>query len=215
MVTGWSSGWWNAQMPDTYWYEYPSGWWNTWFWDDPWDPTQAKTIRVIVWAWATGPDPMLYFVVNWSTYDWTLLGFGPDWPPIPDVPGVPQPIDEELYIVREEFPIVIGPDHENREKNGYWVWIPDYNPEWVSIDIMGQNVVIEGWIRHECVDPSPVLNETWGSIKALYHQTSAGPRWGSRSELSWTRPRPEGRGLAPSETPPGRPMSHGETRPQT
>ena len=45
--------------------------------------------------------------------------------------------------------------------------IYSYNPEWVSIDVMGCNFVItNGLLNHDCV--LGVEKSSWGSIKASY-----------------------------------------------
>ncbi|HSG29854.1 MAG TPA: hypothetical protein VLA34_15335, partial [Candidatus Krumholzibacterium sp.] len=70
-----------------------------------------------------------------------------------------------LYIIRENILDVcdIFPDVQHVI---FDFIIEDYNPEWVSIDVMGCNFVItNGVIIHECA----VANEetSWGAIKAL------------------------------------------------
>lgn len=135
------------------WYEYPSGWWNEWFYDHPFDPNRWKEIHIEFDAYYMDDayDAWLEFAVNWSTPAWSDLGYGDTLPPTPD-------FDETLYIERftlletEWFLPGTGQDYE------HFVFdyvVPDYNPEWVSIDVWGWNFeIVNGIIVHECV-PEP------------------------------------------------------------
>ena len=152
------------------WYFYEQyEWWNIWFYNNPYTPNHPKEIVISVAATSIG-DPQyatLTFALNYSTELWSLEGI-PGQPPLPaDIP----PQEEDLYIIREEYPVPI---------DGGPVDIPitiPWNPEWVSIDVRGTNVIINGSITHECVGTSldlafvitggaeqiPTLNE-WGMI---------------------------------------------------
>jgi hypothetical protein len=85
-----------------------------------------------------GPSE-LYYVVNWSLPGW--VG-----------PGFPTPGDE-AFIGRSPVngPIMVEPVDPLINPFGQWVElyyvIPDYNPEWVSIDIYGMNIKIENELR--------------------------------------------------------------------
>jgi hypothetical protein len=148
LIAGGGSGFNNG-----FWYDYPSGWWNQRFYDHPFDDTRWKEIHVEFDAYYVDDlsDAYLEFAVNWSTPEWSQLGFGDTLPPTPDW-------DETLYIMRDTrlttdffFPLP-GDDYE------HFVFdfiIPGYNPEWVSIDVYGWNFeIINGVIIHECV-PEP------------------------------------------------------------
>lgn len=126
------------------WYFYPNtGWWNIWFYDHPFDPERYKEIY-IVFEWFPTTEPYwIEMAINWAT---------PDWPP-----GLPPPIppltpaEEDMYIWRDWVPI--GPPGPFE----YTLVVPDYNPEWVSVDIMGQNVIIpQGTITHQCLPADSV-----------------------------------------------------------
>lgn len=109
-----------------------------------------------------GLPPSVTFAINYSTDLWSLEGV-PGQPPLPG--------DPESYIVREIYPEVVVGD------SAYITLTIPYNPEWVSIDVMANDVVIDGWIKHECVTTSmdmafvitgpeeniPTLNE-WGML---------------------------------------------------
>jgi hypothetical protein len=116
-----------------YGYEY---WWNMWFYDNPF-AYQPKHIWLNFNINPAGPTPTAVFAINWSTPAWDELGMGR-----PPLPGD----DEMLYIGRQEFPVVIGPNTIDYS-------LP-YNPEWVSIDFVATDVFINGWIWHECVPTS-------------------------------------------------------------
>ncbi len=150
------------------WYYYPeSGWINEWFYDHPFDDTRGKIIHIefdlVVY------DPTLFsalcFAVNWSTPEWSALGYGEDYPPLPDMVGQ----DECLYIERDILDDICPvPGELTHYVFDYIIY--DYNPEWVSIDVMGENFeIVGGVIEHECVDKeTDAQNETWGAVKSLY-----------------------------------------------
>ncbi|MCK5126547.1 MAG: hypothetical protein KAR42_09845 [candidate division Zixibacteria bacterium] len=130
------------------WYEYESGWWNIWFYDHPFDDTRKKDIHIEFDAFPMdGQLPSFITVaVNWSTPEWSLVG---NPPPDPRVPPLP-PVDEAAYIGRA---ILL----EGEYAPGHYIFdytLPDFNPEWVSVDVMGDNVVVPpgtGIIDHRCM----------------------------------------------------------------
>ena len=126
------------------WYGYPSGWWNIWFYDHPFDDQRKKIVHIEFDVVNTAGPGYLIFALNYSTPQWSLLGNPPGEPRRPPLPGDP----EEEYIFREilyEAPVVDG-------HYIYDIVIPDYNPEWVSIDVQGENFLIPfGFIEHSCV----------------------------------------------------------------
>jgi hypothetical protein len=144
------------------WYVYPSNWINQWFYDHPYDESKGKIVH-IEFNW-TALDPTcttdITVALNWTTKAWSDLGHGTALPPLPGE-------DEALYIVRE----VILDECDIFDGTYHVVWdfvVYDYNPEWVSIDVMGCNFVItDGVIVHECT----VGNEesSWGAIKKIEH----------------------------------------------
>jgi hypothetical protein len=117
-----------------YGYEY---WWNMWFYDNPFTYTRPKHVWLQFNINPVGPNPFVQFAINWSTPAWDTLEMGR-----PPLPGD----DEMLYIGRQEFPVVIGPNTID--------WTNPYNPEWVSIDFVATDVTINGWIWHECIGTS-------------------------------------------------------------
>jgi hypothetical protein len=137
----------------TPWYYYQTDWYNQWFYDGPPDPTRWKEITYDISIW---PDQIwgsqVKIALNWSTLAYPETGPGPDGkPPLP-----PLTLQQESdWIVREViFNDVI---FELVNIDGTFI-IPDYNPEWVSIDVMVNCNIVEtgvsGTITHECI-PAP------------------------------------------------------------
>jgi hypothetical protein len=118
------------------WYRYEY-WTNMWFYDNPFTTAQPKHIWLDFNIEPVGPTPYAEFAINWSTPAWDMLEMGR-----PPLPGE----DEMLYIGRQIFPVVPGP-------NSFDFTLP-YNPEWVSVDFMAFDVMINGWIYHECIGTS-------------------------------------------------------------
>jgi hypothetical protein len=119
------------------WYRY-EWWWNMWFYNNPFVPN-PKHIWLEFYVDQIYPHSWATFAINWSTDLWATEGV-PGRPPLPGE-------DETLYIGRQIFEVVPG-------WNTIDFWIDDYNPEWVSIDFVAQDVMINGWIWHECVPTS-------------------------------------------------------------
>jgi len=133
----------------TPWYYYPNTQWlNQWFYDAPPDPTRYKEITYFFSIDSISADVTI--ALNWSTLAYPESG--PDGaPPLP--PLTPQ--QENDWIFREVIfdgtvlggPVLI---------DGTFI-IPDYNPEWVSIDIRFFTpfpTSVTGNITHECI-PAP------------------------------------------------------------
>jgi hypothetical protein len=118
------------------WYPYEY-WTNMWFYDNPFTYTQPKHIWLNFFIEPVGPVPSAQFAINWSTPEWDMLEMGR-----PPLPGE----DEMLYIGRQIFPVVPGPNIIDFP-------LP-YNPEWVSVDFVATDVIINGWIYHECIGTS-------------------------------------------------------------
>ncbi|MFC1889743.1 hypothetical protein ACFL4G_08315 [Thermodesulfobacteriota bacterium] len=133
--SGWDESW--------FWYA-ESGWWNMWFYDHPFDPERLKVINLRFELLPFEPGLPMDFVlaVNWSTDLWQ----DEIMPPLPGFP-------EEIYIGRD----IIEPPFGVWEPGLYdfYYVIRDYNPIWVSVDVMGSNFVIPwGEIAHDCVGQS-------------------------------------------------------------
>ena len=126
------------------WYNYPSGWWNIWFYDNPLNMSRWNNIHLefsVIEVEPTWPN-WVTLAVNYTTPWWSFVGNPPGEPRVPPLPGD----DEDQGIIREI--LLDGPDYF-----GYYVIdieIPDYNPEWISIDLIASNVFIDGDIIHTC-----------------------------------------------------------------
>lgn len=153
-VTGSGSGWTEPTGGEP-WFYYPNtGWWNQWFYDDPPDETRWKKITynidILEGLIVPGTGNMT-IVINWSTLDFPASG--PDGPP--PLPGV-----DETLMINRDYVVYYGPvDGPMNFTDTFTFW--DYNPEWVSIDIMLSDgslvdwpIIIEGTIWHECI-PAP------------------------------------------------------------
>lgn len=124
------------------WFYYPETyWWNMWFYNDPFDDERMKRadISVFVQPLEPGAPSDITFAINWATPAWSELGN--QYPPIPPIEN------EELYIERD---ILFEGPIEGPTELEFTYYIKDYNPEWVSIDIMGQFFILEGTIEHTC-----------------------------------------------------------------
>lgn len=146
------------------WYLYPSGWYNEWFYDHPFDFNRGKIIHIEFDMVVCDPavNSAICLAVNWSTPEWSDLGYGETTPPTPELVGA----NEDLYIMREILlslcPI---PGEVTHYTFDFTVW--DYNPEWVSIDVDGNNFQItNGIITHDCVVDTET--ESWGAVKSMY-----------------------------------------------
>jgi hypothetical protein len=118
------------------WYRYEY-WTNMWFYDNPFTYTRPKHIWLDFFIQPVGPMPYAEFAINWSTPAWDTLGM--ERPPLPGE-------NEMLYIGRQIFPVVPGPNIID--------YTLPYNPEWVSVDFLATDVMINGWIYHECIGTS-------------------------------------------------------------
>jgi hypothetical protein len=143
------------------WYVYPSLWINEWFYDHPFDPTKGKIIHV-EFDWVAY-DPVcptnMTVAINWSTPEWSELGYGDAQPPLPGV-------DEAAYIVRSQILYMCGNYAQVQHfAHDFIIW--PYNPEWVSIDVRGCNFIISnGMMMHDCTIGTK--ESSWGSIKESF-----------------------------------------------
>jgi hypothetical protein len=149
--------------------EYPvqSGppWWNQWFYNDPLDLKRWKWIDYDIVITPTNPagDPDIVEVaINWTT---------PLYPSNPEAP----PLTDPNFTYIERYTIFQGPvvDSIRLTRGGQGpIIIPDYNPEWVSIDIrqinagnVGDVIGVSGMIRHQCVpEPATLVLLVLGSL---------------------------------------------------
>lgn len=129
------------------WYYYGgSDWWVQWFFNGPVDLRGRKVIEVDLTVRVLDPASsstgQFQAAVNWTKPDWTSQ----TTPPMPMPLNFSQEgrnIEWRQIVERTEIrqTLVINASLE----------IPDFCPSWVSIDIRGQNITVEGRIRHSCV----------------------------------------------------------------
>ena len=166
--SGWNGGEWIYYDQDPVWPPL----WNQWFYDDP--PRDDRWTEISYFVDAVPmPDPaamMSYGAVdvylNWSTMDFPETGPG----------GLPPMPDQEQYIERAYVGTIFLEDGMAQEPVFGDYTIPDFNPEWVSIDIFvdawqeiemwwdpefgpiidifPMQVDVSGDITHECI-PEP------------------------------------------------------------
>jgi len=131
------------------WYFYENtNWWNIWFYDNPFTTTHVKRgqIQCMIMPMVPGQPSNVTVAINWSTDAWSLQVPPPPGPPVPPLTVA----QEQQFVGRQViFSGPIGPSgHEIYEAFQLPV---GYNPEWVSIDIQGVNVmIVNGVISHEC-----------------------------------------------------------------
>jgi len=170
-VTGGGSGWNGGQ-----WVEYPNtGWWNQWFYDDPPDRTRWKKISYDIHLFKEVPVPNnpvdVEVAINWSTMAYPATGPNGD-PPIPPL----TPLEEQDFIGRDIIfsgPVLgSGPNEVHLQDDNYV--IPDFNPEWISIDVRlltpnpDVQVHFDGTIEHECLpEPATLSLLALGGLVAL------------------------------------------------
>jgi len=137
------------------WFHYPNtDWWNIWFYDHPFDSVNYKLYDIYFEWYPTDPYYWIEVAANWTTPDWPS-GNPPPVPPL-------TPAEENLYIEREYLELY-PPGMQQ-----FNVYIPDYCPEWVSFDIMGQNIIIQaGTAIHRCENGLPMSLDLAFVITAL------------------------------------------------
>ncbi len=143
-------------------------WWNVWFYDHPLDYDRIKDIRIEYSVRPVEEYEEMYAEVtpNWATDIWTLDGMPPGEPrpPLPgdfDYTTTPPTPPEDIWIGRGDPPNM----HSFEGPDEYRLRIPDYNPEWVSVDVRGFNVWVEGTIFHTCrgsLDLAFVITSDYG-----------------------------------------------------
>jgi hypothetical protein len=155
VVTGGGQRAWNNT-----WYFYEDdepGWWNIWFYDHPFAEDRWKEIFVdgSIRTLVAGVPGYAEIAVNWSTPAWSQYGNPPGVPRRPPLPeDVASPMIPGSFLDRYiiwQGPVTAIPADLGELGHD----IPDFNPEWVSIDIRGENFVLDGLINHACVGDGP------------------------------------------------------------
>ena len=154
---------WENPFTGERWTFYPNApgnpWWNQWWYDDPPNPLRWKEIfyDITIESWPfdpTNPPPnsdQVLVAINWSNMQYPETG------PLGTFPSP----EEEWAIEREVIfnGMLAAGDVQNLSDRFI---IPDYNPEWVSIDVWVEygnpepvnRIEIFGSFTHECI-PEP------------------------------------------------------------
>lgn len=144
------------------WYYYSTtDAWRMWFYANPYDPDRISAMEFFYMAFPLeGPSSNAEISINWSTDQWSLDQAPND--SMPPLPGQSEP----TYIGRE---IILSPGFSASSDIVYFT-LPDYNPEWIGVEVKGNNVMIEGDITSDCRgpmdmafvitgDPDPIIDE--------------------------------------------------------
>jgi len=145
------------------WFEYPQdidpSWWNQWFYDDPLVQPGGKWVRLQFSYEILDPafDGSVEVTINWSTPEWSP---NPDAPPLPGVPANPEDFIERLTDYPGQYPMEPWEFAGTGDFDSGQFYLPiDYNPEWVSIDVRGDNMLLtQGTLEHVCV---PIPTGVW------------------------------------------------------
>ena len=122
------------------WYDYDNfDWLNQWFYDGPLDEYASKQIYVSMKVRPTNATGSVTIAFNWSTDTFSKIIQPPQSPISPPLPPLDAG-DEEKWIGRK---VVFEELTLNEEKEvKVWVEIPNYKPEWVSIDVRGSGIEV-------------------------------------------------------------------------
>jgi len=164
------------------WYEYDNNtpsWWNQWYYNDPPDPDRWKEITYnILIDFPTDPpggggetlvqdEYYVEIALNWSTLAFPESGpLGP--PPIPPLTPAEEALYLDRFVIFANWVMAPTPVIGNYE-------IPDFNPEWVSIDVRvdpvlwtnPDYVIVSGDIWHECVPEPATIGLLGAGVLAL------------------------------------------------
>lgn len=130
------------------WYHYPqTGWYRQWYYNQPYTTDREGYLKYEVYIKAVDPDKLTYAEVNfnWTTPEWSQLGL--NRPPLPG--DVATPDKEARYMASRRLYLVDGWYIGTVEPILSHI-IEEYNPEWVSIDVRGQNAYLFRGAMHEC-----------------------------------------------------------------
>jgi len=129
------------------WYYYPqTGWYRQWFYNQPFDAAGKGHFQYEAFVRpvdATKPTTV-EINVNWATAQWSQLNT--KQPPLP----------KDAPTLREETQYMVGRglyriDNQSikPETQSFTFTVDQYGPEWVSIDIRGQNACVYGGVIRE------------------------------------------------------------------
>ncbi len=129
------------------WYSYPAtGWYRQWFYNQPFDPNGKGHLRYAVYIQAVdNTKPTILEVnVNWTTPSWSQLKA--KQPPLPK--DTPTAGDEAKYMMSRGL-YRVDSQSIKASAQSFTFTIDQYSPEWVSVDIRGQNAYVYGGVIRE------------------------------------------------------------------
>jgi hypothetical protein len=126
------------------WYYYPeTGWYRQWFYNQPFDAAGKGHLQYDVYVRAvdTTKPTSIEINVNWTTPQWSQLNA--KQPPLPkDAPTA----REELQYVLCRGLYRVDNQYIKPSAPSFTFTVDSYNPEWVSVDIRGQNAYVYGGV---------------------------------------------------------------------
>ncbi len=139
------------------WYYYPnSDWWAQWFYNGPHNPRGTKMVsvdlNVVILDPASSTRSYMEVSLNWTTANWPSDA---EAPPLPrDLRG----LDHERQVIQRAELVARMEIRDSISIHAPFE-ISEFCPTWISIDIRGENVRIEGRISHECVSDEEPTDE--------------------------------------------------------
>jgi len=134
---------------DSTWFYYPAtGWWRKWFYNEPYDPERQGFLdyRAFISPYDYNHPSTFEINFNWTKPAWSALGL--NRPPLPS--DVPTESGEATYMDSYGFMSNYNIFNFSSIEPGKIHIISGYNPEWVSVDIRGENIHVLRGALHEC-----------------------------------------------------------------
>ncbi|HON91786.1 MAG TPA: GEVED domain-containing protein [Sedimentisphaerales bacterium] len=162
------------------WYYYPqTGWYRQWYYNEPFSESREGYLKYEVYIKAIDRSRLTYVEVNfnWTTPEWSKLGL--NRPPLPGDASTPElearyMASRRVYLVDGWYIGTIEPIYSHI--------IKEYNPEWVSIDVRGQNAYLFRGAMHKCrARPGACCNRETGECNITYEDECPSP-------LEWLGP---------------------------
>ena len=135
------------------WYYYPeSDVYRMWFYNDPYDPDRKGYLKYEAYIKPVDSSQTTYMKIrfNWTTPEWSALGH--NRPPLPG--DVPTLAEASEYMSSYTMHTVNNLSNFESIEPVRSYTIYDYNPEWISIDIIGRNAYVYRGAWHECREKS-------------------------------------------------------------
>jgi len=169
------------------WEYYPTaGRYRMWFNNGEYDPDRKGYLRYEAYIHPVDPSKTSYIEIyfNWTTPEWSAVGGGT--PPYPE--DVPTMNEEFEYMSGYHMHTVdnLGNFESIEPVDGHTIYA--YNPEWISIDVIGRNVAVYRGAWHECLEKTPEDEEINPGGSRVCCRWSTGECyviWGGKCEESY------------------------------